>query len=391
MSGRHQQGYIWKKGHAWYGRWYEDVIVGSGIERKPRARKLAPYNDRYRNETDVRPILDAILGPINDGRSSPVSTLTITQFYEKFFRPHIKAECKPSTVVAYDSIWKPYLFGKLKSRVLRDFRCVDATGLFAEIHAKHDVGRVTISNCKRLLSSIFRYAKQTGALDGVNPITDSGIPRKAAKSKPTHATTVEEMVAMMAALDGDSKTAIALMFFCGLRPGEARGARWENYDGKRLQIVTTVWRTHVYEPKTVESAAWVPVCEPLRSILNARRRPVGFILAGPSGKPLNLANLAKRVVRPALRKQKVPWYGWYAMRRGIGTLTTAVESSLAAKGLLRHMNIGTTQQFYIKDVPGDTANAMIKVEAVFEEQMKSKSIKQPLSNSAGRVEVVSAL
>src|ERR1700674_4048374 len=109
MSGRHQQGYIWKKGRAWYGRWYEDRIVDNRVKRIARARKLADCNDRYRNEKDVRPILDAILRPINDNRSNPAGTLTVPQYYEKFFLPHIRAECKPSTAVTYNSVWKPYL------------------------------------------------------------------------------------------------------------------------------------------------------------------------------------------------------------------------------------------------------------------------------------------
>jgi hypothetical protein len=112
-------------------------------------------------------------------------------------------------------------------------------------------------------------------------------------------------------------------------------------------------------------SAPVPACEPLRTILDEQRKASGFILAGPSEKPINLANLARRVVVPTLRKKEIPWYGWYALRRGIATLATSVESPLAAKGLLRHTNIGTTQQFYIKDVPGETERAMDKIEALF--------------------------
>jgi integrase len=36
--------------------------------------------------------------------------------------------------------------------------------------------------------------------------------------------------------------ATALMFFAGLRPGEARGICWEHYDGKRLFVTQSVWR-----------------------------------------------------------------------------------------------------------------------------------------------------
>src|ERR1700691_1240790 len=141
---------------------------------------------------------------------------------------------------------------------------------------------------------------------------------------------------------------VALMFFAGLRPGEARGVRWEDFDGKKLMIRRSVWHTHTTSPKTQSSAKPVPVIEPLTTIL-AEVREVdgnpqsGPILRGPSGKPLDLHNLANRVVIPTLRKAGIPWHGWYSLRRGVATIVTALsKDSLAAKGLLRHSSVSTT-------------------------------------------------
>jgi YD repeat-containing protein len=108
-----------------------------------------------------------------------------------------------------------------------------------------------------------------------------------------------------------------------------------------------------------------PICQPLRRILDERKQPSGFILLGPKGKPMNLNNLAKRVIRPALAKKNIPWAGWYTLRRGIGTLATALDSDLAAKGWLRRANVATTHQFYIKDVPPETQRAAKKVGDLF--------------------------
>jgi integrase len=376
MSGRHQAGYIWKKGRAWYGRWYEDIIVGGRVERRPRAKQLAPYNDRYRNEKDVRPILDDILRPINTGHSGAHGTMTVATYYDQFFLPHARAELKPSTVVGYKCLWDTYMSPFLQSAVMRDFQCVDATNLLSDIYAKHGVSRKTLRLCKGLLSSLFSHAMQTQRMSIIHPVTKAAIPRKAPKGKPTHATSEAEVVAMLGALNGVGRVAVSLIFFCGLRPGEARGAKWEDFDGQRLHVRRSVWRTHVHTPKTEGSVAPIPVIEPLRSILKAERRSDGFILAGPSGKPINLANLARRVIVPTLQKKDVKWYGWYALRRGIATLATAVENTMAAKGLLRHTNVSTTSQFYVKDSPQDTQHAMAKIEKRF------KGFKQPLSNRA---------
>jgi integrase len=110
---------------------------------------------------------------------------------------------------------------------------------------------------------VFSFAKNQGAFDGVNPIRDAMIPRKANVSEETHAATPDEALAIMEALNraGQQKAraAVALVFFTGLRPGEARGVCWEDYDGKRLTIRRAVWHTHITSPKTKSSEKPVPV------------------------------------------------------------------------------------------------------------------------------------
>jgi integrase len=174
---------------------------------------------------------------------------------------------------------------------------------------------------------------------------------------------------MLDTLTGPARTAVALMFFAGLRPGEARGSRWSDFDGKRLFVGRSAWRAHVTEPKTAGSVAPVPACETLAAILAEHRNGNGsgdYILSGSTRKPADLQNLAARTVRPALSKAKIEWRGWYALRRGAATLATQVECPLAAKGLLRHSNLATTTAHYIKDVPAETARAVEKIDAPFQ-------------------------
>jgi integrase len=89
-----------------------------------------------------------------------------------------------------------------------------------------------------------------------------------------------------------ARAAVGLMFFAGLRPGEARGARWKDYDGKRLLVTQPVWHTHTTSPKTADAASPVPIIDTLADILAKVRKmdenpTSGPILRGPSGKPLN--------------------------------------------------------------------------------------------------------
>ena len=83
------------------------------------------------------------------------------------------------------------------------------------------------------VSGIFTYAKALGVLDGVNPVPGTLIPRKAAAPGERHATTPEEAIEILELL-GRAKGGTPhheyrrVDVFCCLRPGEARGARWEN-------------------------------------------------------------------------------------------------------------------------------------------------------------------
>jgi len=393
-------------GNTWYGRWRQDEIVkdadgnNAHVERRQKCEKLCEYGDRYRNERDVQPLLDAKLVPLNEGRCSPESTLSVADYVVQHFLPYAEREMKPSTVYGYRGLWRMYLAPRLSKIALRDFRCVDATNLLAAIHRDHSLSRKSLRHVKGLMSIIFAHAKRAGALDGENPVRDAGIPRAAAAGKPTHAYSADEVFAMLNALDGVARTAVALMYFCGLRPGEARAARWENYDGKTLRVCESMWRTKTTTPKTLDSVAPVPVAETLADVLEGTRRDSGFILSSPTGKPADLHNLAYRVVVPALtacakcgiakkdhdpdatallgkRKQKdhgfIPkelpeWRGWYAFRRGLATLATSLDSQMAAKSLLRHSNVATTQQYYIKSVPDDALRVAQKMDALFQQQ-----------------------
>jgi transcriptional regulator with XRE-family HTH domain len=221
------------------------------------------------------------------------------------------------------------------------------------------------------------------------------IPKKATISQETHAASPDEVLAILETREkaGEKKAraAVALMFFAGLRPGEARGVRWEDFDGKRLVVRQSIWHTYTTSPKTTGSAKPVPVIEPLGSILADLHETCGNptsgpILRGPSGKPLDLHNLANRVVIPALKRcavckqsesnhdkadhdyrldESLPkWHGWYALRRGVGTAIADLSNSLAAKGLLRHSSVSTTERHYIKDVPESTLQAMKMLETL---------------------------
>jgi hypothetical protein len=122
---------------------------------------------------------------------------------------------------------------------------------------------------------------------------------------------------------------------------------------------------------------------------NAANDPESVVhLASPSGRPIDLHNLAARVIVPALercvvchepdsehsktdhefnRDQSLPeCKGFYALRRGIGTALASVDTALAAKSHLRHANLSTTIAHYIKSVDALAIRAVDKISVLFD-------------------------
>jgi len=375
-----QKGSIYKSknGRRWFARYR--------LGQKMVFCDLAPVDDAYRTKKDVQPLLDEILLPVNAGRVKPESAMTIADYGDNYWLPWVRENCKPSTVAGYKFVWESYLAPRLQTIRLRDFRTHDAANILADLHRTKNSGRNTLKHAKGILSGIFTLARNQGVLDAPNPVQGTMIPKKASAPSQTHAASLQEVVELLNAIETaqvkgktippeircKARAALALQFFAGLRPGEARGARWEDYNGKALTIAQSIWQTHITAPKTEASAVSVPIIVPLRMMLAELRESdgnpaTGPILRGSSGAPLNLDNLARRVIRPLLEAAKIEWHGWYACRRGVATTLTSLQrdSGQSSKGLLRHTSLATTQRHYIKDVPENTLQAMIQLEALF--------------------------
>ncbi|PYY18624.1 MAG: hypothetical protein DMG60_07800 [Acidobacteria bacterium] len=115
--------------------------------------------------------------------------------------------------------------------------------------------------------------------------------------------------------------------------------------------------------KTEHSKATLPLISPLREMLIAFKaestvlKPDQFILINSNLAPLDLHAMTRRTIGPKLKTKKLPWRGYYAGRRGLATYLANTDP-LAAMGMLRHKNLNTTQEFYIKTIPAVTLSAM---------------------------------
>ena len=365
----HQRGYVFRKGSNWYVRYRENVQIEDGsLDRIQKCHKLAPASGQYRTKTAAEELADEFMRSLNRGSARPESTMNLNQFIEGCYLPYVEEQKRRSTYCGYKNIWLRYVQPNGEV-ALRDVRTYEAELILKDIAGRENLSRTTLGHIKHFLSGTFRYAHRQGVLDNPNPMHDVEIP-KARPAGDTHAYSLEEELQMLAILPEPAATVVATAAFTGARKGEIRGFSWENYDGFEIRVEKSVWRSHVDEPKRPKSKGAIPVVAQLKLRLDEHwercgKPRSGFIFSNELGDPMNLEALALDVIRPALVKNSLEWHGWHAFRRGLATnLHRLRVSDKVIQQILRHANVTTTMNIYVKTVSADAANAMRNLETM---------------------------
>lgn len=389
---RQQKGYVFHRYESWFVRFMDDVRQPDGtIKRKLVTKKLdVPYGGEYRTRKSVAPFVADILSPINSGKLNPSSTQTVTEFVDKIYlSEYVEKNLRAASLKQYRDVWNNHLKPRMGKLTLRDFRTVHGEQMLAKIAEKDGLGRSSLRHCKAFLSGAFKQAKRLGILDGMNPIQDVSIPRVPEPEEDTYAYSLSEINSMLTVLPEPAWTVVQTAAWTGFRKSELRGLRWEDFDGETLTVRHSVWNSVTNEPKTKRSRAPIPAVKRLADMLEAHKLRTGEKLAQPdlpifqagNGKPLNLDNLVRRVIVPALsrcavckkaesehkpeghlfeRDNSLPeWHGWHAFRRGLATNLHALGvDDKTIQAIMRHSSVGLTMNVYVKSVSESQVNAM---------------------------------
>ena len=299
--------------------------------------------------------------------------LSLREFVENRYFPHIEKRTQmsgelhlePSTVKGYKDIWK--FHGKSKpiaDKHLREIRTAQTQQFLMSLD--QSLAHRTHLRIKAFLSGVFSYAKQSGALTGVNPMDDTKVGGEKKKFQGA-AYSLDTIKDMLERLPEPARAVCATAAFTGLSASELRGLRWQDYDGETLTS-QKVWRTHVGQPKTDARSGAVPVIPVLKKILDSYREKFPakgeFIFRGDKrGFALNLDNLSRRVISPAIPD----WSGWHGFRRGLGTrLFYMGTDAKTVQSILRHANVSTTMAHYVLPDPEEAKAAMQKFNRVLD-------------------------
>ncbi len=364
---RHQRGYVFEMHNAFHVRYY---VMVDGV-RKQKSHKLCD-KDRHtgygsKSAKAVQLLAEDFMRTINTEAPAEPTALTVVAFYDTIYLPFITENLKHSTVWGYKQIWNQHLKTHFGGNLLKDYKTPMMTNFLTKL-AKTLRPR-TLAGIKNLASSVFAHAVGTGHTES-NPIRDAIVLGRTLENGETQSYTLEEAQQVINALVGrlDCQLMMALAFFAGLRKGEIQGLQWGDYDGESLHIQRAFGRGQVGTPKTRKSVRRVPVIAPLQGLLGQwhRRSPIAnseWVFPSASGTAVDLNGVAGRIIRPALETAGVPWKGYHACRRGLGTVLRGLTgNSNAGRDVLGHSDERTTQDHYEHALPEDVVRGMKMLE-----------------------------
>jgi integrase len=357
--------------------------------------RLVPVGPHYKTKASVEELASEHLEEINHQKCTPETVVSIADFVERVYLPYAESHKRPSTAKGYHDVWEDHLRVRIADVLMRSVRTSRVQSWLESIAAQDKtkagtpLRRETLKRIKSALSGIFKYAKQQGYFDGVNPVTDSQVPRAPA-GQITYAYSLAEINRMLAVVLSPMAGAIvAMAAYTALRRGEIEGLRWEDWREEGIWITRSKWNGYLLEPKTQASTAPVPVIPSLADRLRSYRQYLGNPASGPmfpgarEGKPVSLNNVLNREIKPVLnrcagcdtakaehitgtldheyrRDVRLPeWRGWHAFRRGLATnLHDLGVDDKTIQAILRHSNVSVTQRCYIKSLPKQSKAAM---------------------------------
>lgn len=337
--------------------------------RVQKSHMLCRKDERHFSKSckAVRLLAEDFMRTVNT--ASHEGDLRIADFWDTTYLPFVRQHMKSSTVTGYEQIWGQHLSGHFSGMMLSEYKTHLASAFLLSLTKSQ--GRSTLNHIRSLMSGIFSHAVNMG-LVAVNPMTGCRILGRVRPPQPTGHYTLEEAENIISALVSrvDAQLVVALAFFAGLRPSEIAGLQWADFsiggDGTgSVSIRRAVVRGVIGTCKTPESEATLPllpqVVVPLllwkRECERSGLGTQNWLFENFRGKPTDLSEMVRSVIKPTVISAGLVWKGLYAGRRGAATAVIGLTNGnvAAAQELLRHKNMATTLAFYKKQTAGALA------------------------------------
>ena len=354
-----QNGYIEKRGNAFYVRYRIDV---QGQDRRQYAcTRICPtsgpgkmgISERRRRAKEI--IAESGADTAEHFQSMQAVNLGVTfKQQAEWFMDHVQTRkrkpIKPATQKTWDNCIKKWLNPHLGQVPVSAVNNLVLKELVAKM-AGAGLSAKSIRNYAQLVKSIVASA--------VNEHGDEIYPRKwnsdfldlpLIEDQHTPAFTTIEATSIIASAEGQYRILYSLLAGSGLRIGEAAGLEVSDVstDGRIITIKQSVWAGRIQTPKTKNAFREVDLHPTLASLLRTYigQRTSGMLFCTSTGKPISQTNILKRSLYPILEKLELDKAGFHAFRR---CRITHLREKLVPEDILRfwigHANTSTTDGY----------------------------------------------
>lgn len=351
MRTREQKGEAYVKDGTWYARWYDWRVVDGELKRRRFCKSIGPKASLTTKQAEA--IAKEIAEAVNKPALPSHTAVRFSEYVESFYLPRLKRDMKPSTYRGYTTVWtalQPFV----RDFWIRDMIPSDIETVLGNMADTGRFNKHTIQHVKFFLSGGFRIAIVNNYYHGSNPVEPVSLPKNVREPEETHAYSLEEVLAMMAAVPEPASTMIAAVAFTGVRKGELRAFRWENYLNGKMAVKQSIWNGVATSPKSKKSRRAIPIIQQLAERFAVLRDGQDSPIAGPvfpngRNKATCPDSVLNRVMMPAFRLHGIEWHGWHAFRRGCATnLHRLGVDDWTIAEILGHEDVAVTRKCYIK-------------------------------------------
>jgi integrase len=233
-------------------------------------------------------------------------------------------EAKRTTHISYENILNQYWMPTIGDWPAKEV----TTNKLKDVLAALTVSSKTKKNILIPIKGVLDHA-------GIRPNPASGITFKKQQKPIVERYTPEQRDKLLNALQGQCKLYFAILFGCGLRPGEALALQWSDYDGSELNISKQITKRRL-EPSTktnIRRAVYAPSW--VRSLLNEHptRFEGEYIFVNTKGGPYLDTDVFNAQWKAAHKKARAPYRIPYTCRhtRAAELLSTGIGPADAAK------------------------------------------------------------
>ena len=331
------------------GRYRAKVTVGKDMNGGSVVKYVSG-----RTKKELEAAKEAIRQEYITGRNTPENAMFgayAIQWYNTYKKPNVGASAQSGYRTALNLHILPVLGDKRLA-------AISAMDLQELINSKADTCATIIKNVHHVLESIFKRAYMEGIIP--RDIT-VGLEKPSKAKKSRRALTEAEEAAAKVLMHEENGLLVALLYYTGMRLGEALGLQWECVDFKKKVIhvrqQVNLGLGEITPPKTKESIRDIPLPDELAEML-VRGFPQAFVFPSPSGSyyrstPVNRLwiDLMRRMMEidPTIetRGNGVAMLTPHYFRHNYASiLYNAGIDVLSAKKFLGHSNVKTTLEIY---------------------------------------------